>query len=81
MVARRELRRSLRDMICQRTPHILIYRFGLIRRFAFPSRHIVHTVGPIYSSSKVEEKAAQLGSCYKTSLQLAVENSLKHIVC
>ncbi|KAI0787428.1 A1pp-domain-containing protein [Fomes fomentarius] len=51
----------------------------ITKGYDLPARHIVHTVGPIYSWSKVEEKAAQLGSCYKTSLQLAVENSLKHI--
>ncbi|KAI0750133.1 A1pp-domain-containing protein [Daedaleopsis nitida] len=44
-----------------------------------PARHIIHTVGPIYSSAKVETKAEQLASCYKISLQLAVDNSLKHI--
>ena len=31
------------------------------------------------SSSDVERKAEQLASCYKTSLQLALENSLKSI--
>jgi len=47
--------------------------------YRLPSRHIIHTVGPIYSESDVETKAQQLASCYKTSLQLAVDNSLKHI--
>lgn len=44
------------------------------------SRHIIHTVGPVYSSSGVDVKAQQLASCYKTSLELAANNSLKHIV-
>ncbi|KAH9945006.1 A1pp-domain-containing protein [Epithele typhae] len=44
-----------------------------------PARHIIHTVGPIYSSYKKEEKAEQLASCYKTSLQLVVASSLKHV--
>lgn len=46
------------------------------------SAHVIHTVGPVYSvdsSSEIETKAEQLASCYKTSLQLAVENSLKSI--
>jgi O-acetyl-ADP-ribose deacetylase len=43
-------------------------------------QHVIHTVGPIYSSSNVETKAEQLASCYRTSLQLAVANSLTHIV-
>lgn len=44
------------------------------------SRHIIHTVGPVYLSSGVDVKAQQLASCYKTSLELAANNSLKHIV-
>jgi len=51
----------------------------ITKGYRLPSRHVIHTVGPVYSSSNVEEKAQQLASCYKTSLQLAVENSLKHI--
>ncbi|KII90222.1 hypothetical protein PLICRDRAFT_40418 [Plicaturopsis crispa FD-325 SS-3] len=47
--------------------------------YNLPSKHIIHTVGPIYSSSKVEVVAEQLASCYKTSLRLAVEKALKHI--
>ncbi|KAK0196772.1 A1pp-domain-containing protein [Armillaria mellea] len=43
------------------------------------SKHIIHTVGPIYSSNDRETKAKQLASCYRTSLELAVKNSLKHI--
>ena len=44
------------------------------------SKHIIHAVGPVYSESRVKEKAEQLASCYKTSLQIAVEHSLKHVV-
>ncbi|RDX57033.1 A1pp-domain-containing protein [Lentinus brumalis] len=51
----------------------------ITKGYDLPSRHIIHTVGPVYSSSKAEEKAQQLASCYQTSLQLAVKNSLKHI--
>lgn len=43
-------------------------------------KHIIHTVGPIYSDSDFELRAKQLASCYTTSLALAVENSLKQIV-
>lgn len=45
------------------------------------SRHIIHTVGPVYSQADPEEKAEQLASCYRTSLELAVENRARHIVC
>ncbi|KAF7796467.1 hypothetical protein EIP86_007644 [Pleurotus ostreatoroseus] len=47
--------------------------------YNLPARHVIHTVGPIYSESKVEEKAAQLASCYRRSLEIAVQNSLKSI--
>ncbi|PSS03515.1 hypothetical protein PHLCEN_2v3983 [Hermanssonia centrifuga] len=42
-------------------------------------RHVIHAVGPIYSSLKAEEKAEELASCYKRSLELATQHSLKHI--
>jgi len=51
----------------------------ITKGYRLPARHVIHTVGPIYSSSDVETKAEQLASCYKTCLQLAVANSLKHI--
>lgn len=49
------------------------------------SRYIIHTVGPIYdedadNDSAKNGKAELLASCYKTSLELAVKNDLKHIV-
>ncbi|KAG7448106.1 A1pp-domain-containing protein [Guyanagaster necrorhizus] len=47
--------------------------------YRLPSKHIIHTVGPIYSSRDIETKAAQLASCYRTSLELAAKSSLKHI--
>lgn len=45
-----------------------------------PRKHVIHTVGPVYSTSNVESKASLLASCYSKSLHLAVEHSLKHIV-
>ncbi|CDO74486.1 hypothetical protein BN946_scf184979.g41 [Trametes cinnabarina] len=51
----------------------------ITKGYNLPARHVIHTVGPVYSSSNVETKAQQLASCYRTSLQLAVKNSLKHI--
>jgi len=36
-------------------------------------------VGPVYSRNDVETRAQQLESCYRTSLNLAIENNLKHI--
>ena len=34
-----------------------------------PSKYVAHTVGPVYAKSKVAEKARQLESCYRTSLE------------
>ena len=45
-----------------------------------PRKHVIHAVGPIYFSGDVETNAAQLRSCYKTSLEIAVQNDLQHIV-
>ena len=43
-------------------------------------KHVIHSVGPVYSSRNVEVKASQLASCYKRSLTLAAENDLRSIV-
>ncbi|KAJ6577204.1 hypothetical protein B0H19DRAFT_1118658 [Mycena capillaripes] len=47
--------------------------------YKLPSKHIIHTVGPVYSRSDVETRAQQLDSCYRTSLNLALDHNLKHI--
>ncbi|KDR76348.1 hypothetical protein GALMADRAFT_247754 [Galerina marginata CBS 339.88] len=51
----------------------------ITRGYRLPARHIIHTVGPIYSSKEKGEKAEQLESSYRTSLELAVENALRHV--
>ncbi|THU85656.1 A1pp-domain-containing protein [Dendrothele bispora CBS 962.96] len=54
----------------------------ITKGYDLPSKHVIHTVGPIYSFSSpdnVELKAKQLTSCYRTSLELAVKHNLKHI--
>ena len=42
-----------------------------------PARHVIHTVGPVYSRSS--DKSAQLAACYGNSLALAVENALRSV--
>ena len=55
--------------------------YGNLRLHDSPlSRHVIHTVGPIYNEKFKEEKADQLTSCYRTSLELTAENELRHIV-
>lgn len=51
----------------------------ITRGYNLPARHVVHAVGPVYSFSDVKTISEQLASCYRTSLQLAAEHSLKHI--
>ncbi|KAH9838333.1 A1pp-domain-containing protein [Rhodofomes roseus] len=53
----------------------------ITKGYDLPAKHVIHTVGPIYSrsDSDTEETAQQLQSCYKTSLQIAVKNSLRHV--
>ena len=43
-------------------------------------KHVIHTVGPIYHSGDEEKNERLLRSCYRSSLQLAVQHDLKHIV-
>ncbi|KAF8199533.1 hypothetical protein BJ912DRAFT_653573 [Pholiota molesta] len=51
----------------------------ITRGYNLPARHIIHTVGPIYTVREKDEKAVQLESSYRTSLKLAVENAIRHI--
>jgi O-acetyl-ADP-ribose deacetylase (regulator of RNase III) len=51
----------------------------ITKGYNLPARHVIHTVGPIYSEKFKEEKAEQLASCYRTSLEVAAENEIRHI--
>ena len=43
-----------------------------------PTRHVIHTVGPITGSGS-EPDAAMLAACYRSSLALAAEHGLRSI--
>lgn len=43
-----------------------------------PSKFVIHTVGPVWNGDK-EEKKKLLADCYKNSLELALENTIKTI--
>jgi len=55
----------------------------ITKGYNLPARYIIHAVGPMYSLGDVGNRAALLRSCYRKSLELAVENEiespLKHI--
>ena len=44
---------------------------------ALPAKHIIHTVGPVYTGA--EEEPLLLAECYRNSLNLAKENDLHSI--
>jgi len=50
----------------------------ITRGYKLPARCIIHTVGPVWSGGRGGE-AQVLASCYRNSLQLAVENGIKTI--
>ncbi len=45
--------------------------------YNLPARHVIHTVGPVYSGKPKDSQL--LTNCYLNSLKLAVENSLATI--
>ena len=44
--------------------------------FDLPSRHVIHTVGPVWSGGDKGEEAL-LASCYKRSLHVAMDNGVR----
>lgn len=50
----------------------------LTKGYDLPAKHIIHTVGPIWSGNE-EEGVRLLGNCYRNSLLLAKEQGFKSI--
>lgn len=50
----------------------------ITRGYNLPARHVIHTVGPVYSRSN-PQVSRLLASCYKNSLALAVAYKLSSI--
>ena len=49
----------------------------ITRGYNLPARHVIHTVGPVYSGKPRDSQL--LTGCYKNSLTLAVENNLTSV--
>ncbi|THH27612.1 hypothetical protein EUX98_g6579 [Antrodiella citrinella] len=47
----------------------------ITKGYDLPSKHVIHTVGPIYSSKDADEDAEMLTSCYRKSLDVGTANS------
>jgi len=49
----------------------------ITRGYRLPARHVIHTVGPVYSGRPTDSRL--LASCYRNSLRLAEGHSLESI--
>ena len=49
----------------------------ITKGYNLPAKHVIHTVGPIYSGSP--QDPVKLAACYQNSLELAKENDLHSI--
>lgn len=49
----------------------------ITRGYKLPAKHVIHTVGPVWSGGRGEPEL--LASCYRESLKLAAAHSLKTI--
>jgi O-acetyl-ADP-ribose deacetylase (regulator of RNase III) len=50
----------------------------ITRGYRLPARHVIHTVGPVWRGGEGGE-ADQLASCYRRSLEVAVEHGVRTI--
>ena len=50
----------------------------ITRGYRLPARFVIHTVGPVWRGGKHSEPET-LANCYRSSLQVAVENAIKTI--
>ncbi|MDQ2694692.1 MAG: O-acetyl-ADP-ribose deacetylase [Pseudomonadota bacterium] len=50
----------------------------ITKGYNLPARHVIHTVGPVYNDGRHGEPE-KLASCYRRSLEVAVENGVRSI--
>jgi O-acetyl-ADP-ribose deacetylase len=53
-------------------------RAKITRAYKLPAKYVIHTVGPVWNGGQQGE-AEMLAQCYRSSLRLAVEHSVKTI--
>jgi O-acetyl-ADP-ribose deacetylase (regulator of RNase III) len=51
----------------------------ITRGYRLPARHVIHAVGPVWSSKREAECDQLLASCYRTSLALAARHGIASI--
>ena len=50
----------------------------ITKGYNLPAKYVIHTVGPVYNGGKYNE-AVKLASCYRRSLEVALQNGVKSI--
>lgn len=50
----------------------------ITKGYQLPANFVIHTVGPVYNGGRYNE-AGKLESCYRRSLQVAIDNGVKTI--
>ena len=50
----------------------------ITKGYRLPAKYIIHTVGPVWNGGKNKEEE-KLASCYRTALQLCLENEIKSV--
>ena len=63
---------------CRNLKGCLTGEAKITRGYNLPAQHVIHTVGPIWYGGIYNEDK-HLASCYRNSLQLAVDNGIKTI--
>jgi O-acetyl-ADP-ribose deacetylase (regulator of RNase III) len=51
----------------------------LTAAFGLPSRHVIHTVGPVFGQDSAERCAALLADCYTNSLRIATQQDFRSL--
>ena len=45
--------------------------------FDLPARHVIHTVGPVWTGGDIQHEEELLASCYKRSLHVAMDHGVR----